>query len=497
MSRRHLLMKAVLGLVIVGLSDFSGLTKQSDAQQRHPRDYRGVDARTFNPGRSNAVSGGHFDSGYPVYGQAGLVQQFGSSATYSNGRFQSGVVRTNSGVLHIGSGMFVPAIVPQFGVGVNPYFSAYPYGNFGASPFLPPFAGNVGQLPPVTIDPLTGQLVPFFPWCGGGLPYFGGINPYYPGSVLAPTILNLNLSMRPSVPSTAAYNLTDPRMLDFFPPQQMDVEVPFGNPVPQDFPMNPPPPLPAPDAPLLNEFEAFPAIDQESSLPARIHSLRHQSTGDEAFRNEDYDLAKQSYRRAMELAPDRRTLWLRIAFTELALGDFPEAARCLKTALTLPADATRAWTTAEELYGSKVAERARTHGVKLWDWLSERPMSSDRLLLAGAFQKFRGYHESANELLDMARHEGRESDYVDALAAIAGNDIGQRAIAQELGEIVREAKTIPASGTAPNQPSASIDADSADKSEGIFIPRRNGAPSELEEKTAAPLQSPELVIPRL
>ena len=71
-----------------------------EAQHRH--DYRGIDARTFNPGRGSYASppvggGNNFPSGFRtngnvIYGQPGLVQQFGgtrtsgrSSATYSNG----------------------------------------------------------------------------------------------------------------------------------------------------------------------------------------------------------------------------------------------------------------------------------------------------------------------------------------------------------------------------------------------------------------------------
>jgi len=81
-----------------------------------------------------------------------------------------------------------------------------------------------------------------------------------------------------------------------------------------------------------------------------------------------------------------------MALVCLAQENFSDAARYLKAALNMEDDGTRAWISAEALFGNRVAERTRSHGLKLWNWLSERPLSSDRLLLAGTFPKLRGHN---------------------------------------------------------------------------------------------------------
>jgi len=447
------------------------LSMPGPAVAQHPRDYRGIDARTFNPGRGYhgpgySHSGGGFgqiqNNIYAPIGQAGLPQQStgigSSSATYSNGRMNSGVIRTPAGVTHLSQGMFIPGTAP--------------------GPFYPvvPGWGNGGQqiLPALTVDPVTGQLVPFDPWYASGVPYFGGINPYYPGSILAPTLLSMNLSMRPFVQSTAAYTLHDPRLLEVVAPAQ-----PF---LPADgrlVPDVPRPPRPNNETPLLNEFDAGDRDEKVSNLVEKINSLRYQSIGDDAFRKEDYIAAEAALQSGLDLAPDRRSLWIRMAFTQVALENFGDAVRHLKTGLRIPEDATRAWVSADELYGQRVAERARTHGVQLLNWLAEKPLSSDRLLLVGTFQKLRGFDSAADELLEMGSYEGPEADYVAAVRMMASSDSGQRAISEQLGQmrdatLVGDRATLPGrnvdAGTRPRTPADS-------QKEGIFLRGKSKRPN--------------------
>lgn len=475
----------------------------STALAQHPRDYRGIDARHFNPGR------GYYGTGNLVHGHYGAgVSRFGtSSATYSNGRSVAGVMRTPQGVHHLSNGLFTPAIVPAPYYGATPFLYGGGYGQFdpyfnGGYFGYGAYPGGVPQVgPPLTVDPFTGQLVPWNPWLVTPMPYIGVAN-QYPGSILVPTILSMNLSMRPSVPSTASYTMIDPRMLDQIAP------------VPQQFeiPMPPVPPAPAPEAPpeidretpLLNEFEALPRSEKVSSLADKINSLRYQSLGDTAFRKEDYLAAEESYRDAIERAPDRRSPWIRMALLQIAVKDFSAAAQHLKTALSITNDRTRAWVSADELYGQQTAERARSHGSELWNWLAERPLSADRLLLAGTFQKFRGFDAAAEELFELARYEGPEADYIARIRSIANEDPGQRAISQELAQLkhlatsqASESKPLENSTTSGSLPAKSGSSppttEPTNESEGILIRgSQNGgeAPAESSEEL------PQLVIPR-
>lgn len=108
---------------------------------------------------------------------------------------------------------------------VDPYFHGG-YLGYGTYPSYGYIGGLPRVGPPLTVDPATGQLVPWNPWLVTPMPYIGAMN-QYPGSVLVPTIISMNLSMRPSVPSTASYTMIDPRMLDQIAPapQQLDVPV--------------------------------------------------------------------------------------------------------------------------------------------------------------------------------------------------------------------------------------------------------------------------------
>ncbi len=485
-----------IGIPLVALLTFGLFCSTAAAQQRHPRDYGGIDARHFNPGR------GYYGSGNLVPGQyAAGTSRFGtSSATYSNGRMVAGVVRTPQGVHHLSNGLFTPAIVPVPVYGATPFM----YGGYGTfDPYF--YGGNLGyggfpgaipQVgPPLTVDPFTGQLVPWNPWLVTPMPYIGMMN-QYPGSILAPTIASMNLSMRPSVPSTASYTMIDPRMLDQIAPAPQQFEIPM-----QQVPLEPvpeAPPLIDRDTPLLNEFEAMPRSGKVSSLADKINSLRYQSQGDSAFRKQDYVAAEENYRAAIERAPDRRSPWIRMALLQVAIKNFPDAAQHLKTALSITDDRARAWVSADELYGQQTAERARTHGSELWNWLAERPLSADRLLLAGTFQKFRGFDAAADELFELARFEGPEADYVARIRSIADEDPGQRAISQELAQLKQLAttsqaadrKAVEESDAPKTAPAKSV---TADNSDGIFL---RGSKDTAQEPAESSEELPQLIIPR-
>jgi hypothetical protein len=176
-------------------------------------------------------------------------------------------------------------------------------------------------------------------------------------------------------------------------------------------------------SPLLNEFHAISVEPGMSSLPDKIHSLRYQASGDNAFRDLDFASAEIFYRTAVETAPERPAGYLRLAFARIAQGDYDDAARWLKTGLDLPSDRTQSWVPWQQLYGSENGNLTRDHAESLWDWVAERPLSTDRLLVAAAFQKLRGYDGTADELLKLV-HENGEPQRVESLLAMI--DVARR-----------------------------------------------------------------------
>lgn len=492
----------------------------------------------------NAV-GGFQANGPAIYGGPGLVQQFGGggvynnngvyngsgpysgsyrynyggfnanaplggvsfgngfgTATYSSRNFGAttyGVSRPGSGCFNYGVGYGYPVIWSTPIYSYSPSVFGYGYGIF--SPNFPSghyvSNGYVGFVPSGVYS------------VGGysGWPYATCLNPYFGGAAIAPTVLmlNMNVNVQPVMQTATSYAQIDPRMIDILAPA-VDPDALNPNdvgvlpipppPIPQPpqpgdqpvFPDAPQLPIPTDGVPLLNEFNTLPREQKISSLAEKIHSLRYQASGDDAFHKSDYATAEVFYAAAIKTAPDRRAPYLRMAMVRIALTDFPNAASYLKAGLTMESDASRPWFTAEELYGQHAAERARLHGGPLWNWLAERPLSSDRLLLAGTFQKLRAYNKTADEMLALASHAGPEATLVAEVMQLAADDIGPRAIAEDLEQLVEQASVKKeSSGQTPRDPAGKS---AVESSGGIFL--RGG---DVAVRTKVSATSPLLVNP--
>lgn len=451
-GHRHESGQAVGGFRTSGPANFGGpgLVQQSGGGSYNYGGYQGSGA--FN-GPYNAPFNrnyGGFDANRPL-GGVSFGNGFGT-ATYSSGNF--GV--TNYGLYHGGYGVvnygigYGPAIFSTpvynyspsvFGYGTGVFSATFPSGNYVTN-------GYVGYVPNGGYDP----------WCNPFLPYAVGMNAYFPGAGIAPTVLmlNTNLNIQPILnvqsfaPTASSCQLLDPRMIDavapaaapngFNPNGAEDLVVP-PPPMPPEpavlplIPNEPQLPVQPDDAQVLNEFHAVPRDQKISTLTEKIQSLRYQSSGDDAFHKSDYATADVFYTTAIKTAPDRRAPYLRMAMVRIALQDFPSAASYLKTGLEMESDASRPWFSVEELYGEKVAERTRSHGGPLWNWLAERPLSADRLLLAGTFQKLRGYGDVADQMLAMASHDGPEAKLVAEVVHLSSADTGQRAISNDIEQL--------------------------------------------------------------
>ena len=453
-SHRHRMGQNVGGFRTNGPAQYGGpgLVQQFGGGSYHHGGYQSSGA--FN-GPYNApyrYNYGGFDANRPL-GGVSFGNAFGT-ATYSSGNFgvsSYGLYNGGNGAANYGIGFGYPAIVSTpvynyspsvFGYGTGVFSPNFPSGNYISN-------GYVGFVP-------NG---PYDPWCNPGLSYAVGMNSYFPGAGIAPTVLmlNTNLNVQPIVmmpsfaPDPNSSLMIDPRLIDsvapamdadgFDPGGAGDLVVPEP-PMPPDLPLVPnEPQLPVqPDgAPVLNEFNAVPRDQKISTLTEKIQSLRYQASGDDAFHKSDYATADVFYSTAIKTAPDRRAPYLRMAMVRIALQDFPGASSYLKAGLAMESDASRPWFTVEELYGEKVAERTRTHGGPLWNWLAERPLSADRLLLAGTFQKLRGYGDIADQMLAMANHEGPEADLVAEVVHLSSTDMGHRAISNDIQQLKRDA----------------------------------------------------------
>jgi hypothetical protein len=122
-----------------------------------------------------------------------------------------------------------------------------------------------------------------------------------------------------------------------------------------------------------------------------------------------------------------------MAFTRISQAEFGEAASCLKTGLGLKSDSSRTWMSAVELFGTTLPERIRSDSRSLWDWVAEKPRSTDRLMLMAAFQKWRGMNRTADDLLSVVDSSGADIETVRALQKLFAEE-DQQAEYSESGQ---------------------------------------------------------------
>jgi len=234
---------------------------------------------------------------------------------------------------------------------------------------------------------------------------------------------------------------------------------------------------------FTGEFAPVDVQDKKSSLPDKIHSLRYQASGDDAFRNHDFASAEVFYQTAIQTSPERPASYLRMAFVHLAQGEYAEAASWLKTGLDLPSDRTQSWVSWQQLYGGEGSAIARDHSELLWQWVADRPLSTDRLLVAAAFQKLRGYHGTGDEILQLLKQQG-EAQRVNSLLAMI-DDARQQAVGANasLQSSVDAVRTTPGADSGRRTANAafemtgnSVSAPSPSNTSGIHL--RGSEPSE-------------------
>lgn len=377
------------------------------------RDPQGDHSRNFGQHHGHAA----YNTG--VIGM-GAVTNFGwnSGLPYGQNYYPGGqpwiappvYIRNSDGAVFGSPGSFVPyGVGPEYGWPVyDPWF----------------FAGNNGGFNPgYGVDPGYG---------GYGMNY--GLMPV-PGIV--PSFLNLNIGIQgyatPRLRSSSAAWAIVPRSSEamqpgLLPPGMKVTPLPPGaEQVPDAKPEQQheeffPIPEDASGPPILNEFRPVVPMQKRVALQDKLQSIRFQANGDEAFRSRDFAAAQVYYESAIDAAPARRTPYLRMAFVCLSRSNFEQAVAYLKTGLTLESDSTRSWMTAQELLGDGNQDQIRTDSRRLWQWVAKNPLSTDRLLLTGAFQKWRGMHRTADDILSTVTEHDPKSGLPAALEQLIAED---------------------------------------------------------------------------
>lgn len=329
---------------------------------------------TYNTSRSAAS---RYDASLNGRGRSSYSVRVPSTYSYSPPRSRSystyrGPVQYRSGLGHYHVQTYGnPGLINNF------YAPGYPTG-FG-------YPGYTGILAPPIVVPILGNTSGFLP---PSMPFQQQVLP----------------------PSPVTSNMIAPQPV--LPPEQN------GEVLSQKIPVD--------ETPVVNEFgRAAIVTETDVSAADRIRSLRYQTSGDSAFRKQDFASAEVFYKTAGKTAPVRRAPWLRLAWSQVAQQRYSNAVESLKKALALKDDPTNSWIDGEDLYGRQSAVLSSTHNDRLWEWLQQRPNSTDRLLLAASFQQLRGYSGIANELLLTATSTGLDKSLVDAFREVADDQLQQ------------------------------------------------------------------------
>lgn len=266
--------------------------------------------------------------------------------------------------------------------------SACAPGLFQVSPLLAPARSGL-----YTTDPCTGLLIPLEWWYYGCLPGFS-VFPRPWGLFSVPIVYSQSTSLAQTSisPGWASQDTSvpDPRILNRLLAQAEADDAAAA----------------ARKLPTPEEFPAANAAQRQVTAAERIDSLRLISQGDDAFRRADYATAATSYHSALRLTPDQPAVWLREVHLNIAQGRYERAAACLKTSLTLAGAAQSVRLTASSIYGSDDAPELQKSSQRLWQWLTERPESADRLLLMAAFELLQSHDTVSSELITQAEQQG-------------------------------------------------------------------------------------------
>lgn len=293
------------------------------------------------------------------------------------------------------NGVAVGGVIVNGGFGISGYRGRGRHGHsYGGGPVLivDPYAGSA-------FSPNFGG----YPWGPGGQIPFGI---YAPPIVVPYLNQGLNVNLGTNV-------VPNPGFIQEAPlPNMMQPTLPTGEDISAQISID--------EERVVNEFPlaGAPTDTVESSTGQRIQSLRYQASADASYREADFASAEALYKSATREAPERQAPWLRLAFTQIQLNRNAEAVRSLKAALNRNDDPTAAWVSARVLTGASRSDRSLLSEEQLFDWLKQRPNSTDRLLLTAAWSEFRGSSSAARELLQIAKHAGLSNNLVRNLNAV-------------------------------------------------------------------------------
>ena len=155
----------------------------------------------------------------------------------------------------------------------------------------------------------------------------------------------------------------------------------------------------------------------ESSPAAKLRSVRAQGFGDQWFRQQQYQLARDRYKSAVQNAPDRAEARFRLAFAYAALGAYELAVREIKAGLELNPSWPSTGESLDALFGESNRVAKLSLISRVGTWVQEHRGDPDRPFLLAILHYFDEDMEKALPLFEAARRLGQPVEYVELFIA--------------------------------------------------------------------------------
>ena len=151
----------------------------------------------------------------------------------------------------------------------------------------------------------------------------------------------------------------------------------------------------------------------EANDDAMTQARRIVALGDRHFANQRDSDALQRYKKAAETAPKLAEAHMRLAYAQVALGHYDQAAKAMKRGLVLDPKWPNSGFTNNELYGSGQLAKL-SHIDKLAAAATAHPDNPDLLFLVGVYLYFDGQAERAAPFFQRAVQLGGDGPHLKA-----------------------------------------------------------------------------------
>lgn len=167
-------------------------------------------------------------------------------------------------------------------------------------------------------------------------------------------------------------------------------------------------------------------IVRPANAAATARARQFVAFGDERFREQDFSLAYQRYKKAAQSAPDLADAYFRQGLAQIALGHYPSAAAAIKRGLAFQPRWPGSDFRLDQLYGDNRLAKTN-HLERLADAAANDADNADLLFLVGIELHFDGQAARARPFFERAADLGQDAGWLKGFLQTEARPIRHRA----------------------------------------------------------------------